>query len=299
MSDTHDDRTISMSEPLHDSKWNVFTALDAFSLGSPMLLCRGKMMENLRLIRLMMVACLASCGRETEKKTEPPPVPNAVAPTVAVSSAKPAHVEPVRIETVPVAGDLPVFVLRGATAARRMVFLHGHCSHALGFLQSFPHAAARHGTIVAVQADKACADENYREWTDTPERLDRRIEAAFRTLGSSDSLDGLAILGYSSGAVLAEMLAHRSPKRYSNVVLIGGPQKPVEWRLRRTRSTAMVAGERDRQDLMQMGARELQLSGIPSKFFILPGAKHGQMGPQAEAVMEQVLTWLWDNEREI
>jgi pimeloyl-ACP methyl ester carboxylesterase len=178
-----------------------------------------------------------------------------------------------------------------------MVFLHGHCSHGLGYVQSFQQAAARHGTVVAVQADKACGNGSFRQWTDTPERLDRRIESAFRAAGDTSPLTGLAVVGYSSGAVLAEMLAHKAPERYAHVVLIGGPQKPVEWRLRRTRSNVMLAGERDRQDLMRRGARDLHASGIPSTFFVLPGAKHGQMGPDAEPVMARALDWLWDNER--
>jgi pimeloyl-ACP methyl ester carboxylesterase len=205
----------------------------------------------------------------------------------------------VRVESIPVPGDLPVFVLRGGRGNKRMVFLHGHCSHGLGYVQSFQRAAARHGTVVAVQGNKACANGNFREWTDTPERLDRRIQSAFQAVGDPGPLTGLAVLGYSSGAVLAEMLAHKAPERYAYVVLIGGPKKPAEWRLRRTRSSVTLAGERDRQDLMQLGARDLHTSGIPSAFFVLPGARHGQMGPDAEPVMARALDWLWDNERSL
>lgn len=234
-------------------------------------------------------------------------VPVSTPPTddnrAAMTPGEGAHQEdapsdaPVRVDTVPVPGDLPAFVLRGGRGSKRMVFLHGHCSHGLGYVQSFQHAAARHGTVVAVQGNRACGDGSFREWTDTAERLDRRIEAAFRAAGDAGPLTGLAVVGYSSGAVLAEMLAHKAPERYAHVVLIGGPQKPTEWRLRRARSTAMIAGERDRQDLMRLGARDLHASGIPSAFFELPGAKHGQMGPDAEPVMARALDWLWENQR--
>lgn len=242
----------------------------------------------------LLLCALVACD-----KPAAPLAAGSVSTPVPTASAPPKTPEPpaVRVESVPVPDDAPVFVLRGGRGKRRMVFLHGHCSHALGYLQSFQHAAAKHGTILAVQADKPCGDGPFREWTNTAEALDVRVEAAFRASGDEADLEGLAIIGYSSGAVLAEMLAHKYPARYSHVVLLGGPQKPVEWRLRKTRSTVMIAGERDRQDLMQSGARELRASGIPSTFLILPGAKHGQMGPEAERVMTEAFDWLWANER--
>jgi len=258
---------------------------------------------------LLCSTCFVGCERAPGEPAHtvdlPPPAPVTEEPTGSAVESPAAREErspedvTVRVDTVPVPGDLPVFVLRGGRGNKRMVFLHGHCSHGLGYVQSFQRAAARHGTVVAVQGNKACANGSFREWTDTPERLDRRIESAFRAMGDPGPLTGLAVLGYSSGAVLAEMLAHKAPERYAYVVLIGGPKKPAEWRLRRTRSSVTLAGERDRQDLMQRGARDLHASGIPSAFFVLPGAKHGQMGPDAEPVMARALDWLWDNERSL
>ena len=249
--------------------------------------------------RWLIVVSLVACDRETkpavhtELATSSP-----AAPSASIAPGNSPHQE-VRYERVQVPGDLPVFVLCGASGSHRMVFLQGYCCHALGYVQSFQSAAAHHGMLIAVQADRACDEPSSRRWTNTPAQLDARIEKAFRAAGDDTTLEGLAVIGYSEGAVLAEMLAHRNPARYAHVVLIGGPQKPVEWRLRRTRSTVMIAGSRDRQDLMKTGARDLDASGIPSSFMVLPGAKHGQMGSQSERVMAEALSWLWNHGRKV
>ncbi len=264
-----------------------------------------------RTARTTIVVVLASLAWacETKPVSEPTPahsppvqVPENHAEAAPAASAVPSATPPresVRIETVEVEGDAPAFVLRGTHGPHRMVFLHGYCSHGLRYAQSFQHAAAKQGVLIAVQADKPCDEAPFRRWTNTAETLNGRIEAAFRAAGDDASLDGMAIIGYSSGAVLAEMLAHKYPARYAHVILIGGPQKPVEWRLRKSRSTVMIAGENDRRDLMETGARDLDASGIPSTFMILPGAKHGEMGPEGERVMGEALDWLWKNERSI
>lgn len=248
----------------------------------------------------MMLAWGTACDRsasEPEGLSSASPRAEVSVVTPAVSSAPDPLPPPVRMETVPVPGDWPAYVLRGARGARKMVFLHGTCTNGLGYAQSFQHAAARQGWLVAVQADKPCKNTAFHDWTNTPEELDARIEAAFRAAGYQGPLEDLTVIGYSSGAVLSTMLAHKYPRRYAYVILIGGPQKPTEWRLRNTRSTVMMAGSRDRQDLMKDGARDLDAAGIPSKFMILPGAQHGQMGSESERVMGEALDWLFAHAR--
>jgi len=64
------------------------------------------------------------------------------------------------------------------------------------------------------------------------------------------------------------------------------------------RSTVMMAGERDRQDLMKQGAKALVRAGIPSTFMIIPEATHGAMGPTPEKTMGEALDWLFSHEIE-
>jgi pimeloyl-ACP methyl ester carboxylesterase len=196
-----------------------------------------------------------------------------------------------------VPGDLPVFVVRQADGDARMVFLHGLCGHGHYYVDSFKAAAARKGTLIAVQADTPCGDGPYRDWTNSPKKLNDRIEAAFRALGDVAPLRDVVVIGYSSGALLSEMLAHRWPERYTRAILIASPQTPAAYRLRKIRSTVMMAGQIDRHDLMKAGMRDLRNAGIPSTFLVLPGATHGAMGPASERVMGDALDWLWEHDR--
>jgi hypothetical protein len=67
--------------------------------------------------------------------------------------------------------------------------------------------------MVAIHADKVCDDGTTRRWTNAREQLDARIMAAYRTAGYSSPPGDLIVMGYSEGAVLAEMLVHLNPRR--------------------------------------------------------------------------------------
>lgn len=255
---------------------------------------------------LAFAGAILACGACDRGKQNAPvesetalPRASVTAPVAAcASSSPPARVaEPVRVEEVSVPGDQPTFVVRGGTGDARMVFLHGLCGHGHFYVDSFKVSAAKKGTLLAVQADTPCGDGPYRRWTNSPQKLNDRVEAAFRATGDDGPLRDMVVIGYSSGAVLSEMLAHRWPERYTRVILIGSPQKPAVFRLRKARSTVMMAGEIDRHDLMKGGKRDLINAGIPSTFLVLPGATHGAMGPASERVMGEALDWLWDHAR--
>jgi predicted esterase len=210
---------------------------------------------------------------------------------VAPASGVPERAEPT-VETVDVPGDLATFAVRREGEPAKVVFLHGYCSQALPYAESIKHSAYDQGGMLAIQADRVCDDGATRRWTNTREQLDARIVAAYRAAGYSSPPGDLILMGYSEGAVLAEMLVHLNPRRYSRAILIGAPRKPQEFRFRHARATVMMAGEIDRQDHLIAGARELSASGIPSTFLELPGAKHGQMGADAERVMAEAFSFL-------
>lgn len=198
-----------------------------------------------------------------------------------------------------VPGDVPAFVLRGAKGAPAlMVFLHGRCTHALGYVQAFQFAAAERGTVIAPQGDQACGVAPFRRWSPDIDKVEERISAALQAAGYEDpSLvqDRIAI-GYSEGASRAEALAQRFPERYSRVILIGAPAAPSAARLRAVRGAVMMAGDRDAQEPMKAGMRSLLAASIPATFIAIPGAAHGQMG-DGERVMRDAFAWLWANEK--
>jgi len=206
----------------------------------------------------------------------------------------PVHMEPLSPEENP-----PTFVLRGGpTGPARLVFLHGMCGHALGYAQAFQFTAARRGKLIAPQGDKPCQPGPWASWSNDLDALDARITGTFRRMGQADPIDDIVVLGYSQGAMRAEELVRRWPERYTRVVLMASPRVASPRGFDRVRSTVMMAGERDRQDLMKQSARVLAKAGIPSIFMVIPEATHGAMGPTPEKTMSEALDWLFAHERE-
>jgi pimeloyl-ACP methyl ester carboxylesterase len=177
-----------------------------------------------------------------------------------------------------------------------MVFLHGMCGHALGYAQAFQFTAARRGKLVAPQGDKPCQGP-WASWSGDLEALDARIVDAFHRLGEADPIDDVIVIGYSQGAMRAEDLARRWPDRYTRLVLMASPRLSSPRGFDKVLSTVMMAGERDRQDLMKQSARVMAKAGIPSTFMVIPEATHGAMGPTPEKTMSEALDWLFSHTR--
>src|SRR5262245_17661278 len=81
---------------------------------------------------------------------------------------------PIRMELFDVDASPSTFVMRGAfQGPARMVFLHGMCGHALGYVQSFQWSAAKKGTLVASQGDRSCSGP-WAMWSNDIDALDAR-----------------------------------------------------------------------------------------------------------------------------
>jgi pimeloyl-ACP methyl ester carboxylesterase len=181
--------------------------------------------------------------------------------------------------------------------ATPIVFLHGMCGHGLGYAQSFQFAASKKGVVIAPQGDKPCGGP-WASWTADLAAIDARIVDSFRAVGVSEPLRDVTVIGYSQGATRAEALARKWPERYSRLILIAAPDAPSPRGLDHVRSAVMMAGERDRLDLMKAGAAAFRAANIPATFQAIPEARHGEMGPHPERTMGAALDWLWDNDRQ-
>lgn len=230
---------------------------------------------------------VSSSSSSSESVRSAAPSRSAVVPPAAPSWEPP---DDAQVEQVEVPGDLPAFVVRGNPEGRRIAFLHGLCGNPYGYAWSFRNAAARRGTLVAIQGNMPCTGA-FRDWSSAPGKVDARIEAAFRAAGDLKPLEDVILIGYSSGGTYAELLAMNRPERYTRLILIANPRKPALFRLRRAKAVVVMAGERDRHDLMKEGLRDLTGAGIPSTFMVLPKATHGEMGPDSERVMAEALDW--------
>lgn len=211
--------------------------------------------------------------------------------TPAAAAAARTTTEPLRIE--PLEGESPpVFVMRGgARGPRRLVFLHGMCGHGLGYAQSFAHSAAKHGTLIAPQADVGCGD-GLSKWSSDVAALDARIVRVFEALGDPEPRGEVIVIGMSQGATRAAELVKRDPQRYTRLISMAAPSAIEPNELSTLKSAVTMAGERDRQDLMRESARALEASRVPATFLLIPEAVHGAMGPTPEKTMGEALDWL-------
>lgn len=212
--------------------------------------------------------------------------------SAAESSAAPTEpASPVRMEVL--SGAEPaMFVMRGGPrGAGRMVFLHGMCGHGLGYAQSFQFSAATRGTLIAPQGDLSCGGV-WSKWSGDLVKLDARIVETFRALGHREPIDDIVIIGMSQGATRAAALAKKWPERYTRLIAMAAPSALRHGELGSLKAAVMMAGERDRQDLMRQSQRALQRTGVPVTFLLIPQATHGAMGPTPERTMDAALAFL-------
>lgn len=204
---------------------------------------------------------------------------------------------PIRVEELE-GTHPPVFVLRGrGIGPGKLVFLHGMCGHGLGYAQSFQHAAASKGRLIAPQADVVCGDGPGAKWSTDVAAIDARITAAFRELGHEEPISDVAVLGMSQGATRAAALARTFPERYTRLVSMGAPSAVKAAGLEHLRAAVLMVGQRERKDLMLSSERSLQGKDVPAKSLIIPDADHAGMGPTPEQTMAEALEWLWDNSK--
>ena len=179
-----------------------------------------------------------------------------------------------------------------------IVWLHGMCADPKADLEAIGTIARTHGTILSISGDVPCPGQPGRTtWTDDVASIDGRISLAIAAVNGAGVapflVDGpLLVVGVSMGATRAEALSGASPARYGRLVLVGAPKAPSPDTLAGARAVAMVAGDQEPQRKMRDGAHALDVAGVPSRFFLLPGAPHGSFGPDGEHVMSEAVAFV-------
>jgi pimeloyl-ACP methyl ester carboxylesterase len=246
------------------------------------------------LLLVVLLAGSLSCdvrGSQAAAQPAPPAAPTTSAPS-ATARARASESGPIRIEVLRADERPPTFVMRGGPRGHgRLVFLHGMCGHGLGYAQSFQFSAAKLGTLIAPQADVSCGDV-WSKWSADVKQLDQRIVSTFRELGHPEPIKDVIVIGMSQGATRAIDLARRFPERYTRLIAMAAPTAIQPGELKSLKSAVMMAGERDRQDLMRQSERALRQSGVPVSFLVIPQATHGAMGPTPERTMSEALQLL-------
>jgi hypothetical protein len=115
-------------------------------------------------LALALVCCRSRATAERDAGARQQATVDAMVAAVEIDSGRPV------LEELAVPGDLPAFVVRGR-GPTTMVFLHGWCGNAMFYAHSFRRAAARRGTLVALQGNVPCDTSPDRDWSITPARL--------------------------------------------------------------------------------------------------------------------------------
>ncbi len=216
------------------------------------------------------------------------------------TNAKKDAFVPVHIEDVPVPGDLPALIVRGARAHRlQMVFIPGMCVHPGGYVSAFQHTAASRGDLVAVQADVSCGgDGSMRRWSNDLVAMNRRIDAALAATGVGAPRD-VVLIGYSQGAERIERLVAKWPEKYSRVVLMASPITPSVRAYSRAAAVVLMAGTHDMsRGTMRNTVVPMQRAKIAATFIEIPDAHHGSMGNDPETMMKSALDFVEHASRE-
>jgi predicted esterase len=241
----------------------------------------------------LLLACSGCDVRGSHAAASETPPAGVTIPAASASvRASIAESGPIRIEVLRADERPPTFVMRGGPRGQgRLVFLHGMCGHGLGYAQSFQFSAAKLGTLIAPQADVSCGDV-WSKWSTDVKQLDQRIVSTFRELGHPEPIDDVTVIGMSQGATRAVDLVRRFPARYTRLIAMAAPTAIQPGELKSLKSAVMMAGERDRQDLMRRSERALRQSGVPASFLLIPEATHGAMGPAPERTMGEAFQLL-------
>lgn len=246
---------------------------------------------------------LVSCARQPAPTLAPvaatAPVVPPISEEVSIADPPPAESPPppvVEVVQIAMPKDLPIYPVHGARTHRnKAVMLAGMCSNPAWYLNTFTEAAAAYGDFVGLQGDVACGGVATK-WSSNSPLIERRMARAFDEAGMGE-LQDVTVVGYSQGAERAEWLAAYDPKRFTRFVLIGGPITPSPERFAHAHAVVLMAGSNDLQTLMRDGADRLRTAGIPATFMVLPGARHGEMGPEGQEMMGKALAWLEENDK--
>jgi pimeloyl-ACP methyl ester carboxylesterase len=247
----------------------------------------GKSALAVALTATLAMGCNRS--RRAEAEARPPATSE-----TRLTSAELTRTRTGMLETVDVQGDKDVLVVVGENTKRPIVYLHGMCSDARSDLEAWGNDVSAHGTVIALTGDAACPGQGGKmTWTTDVLAIDARIGAAVEAVHFHRGVDfdpaAIVLIGESMGAARVLSLAAEFPAKYTRLVLVGSPELPRPRALGSAKGVALLAGELERQDLMEDGAKTLSSAGLRARYWELPGARHGAYGPSGGPLMSEAV----------
>jgi pimeloyl-ACP methyl ester carboxylesterase len=248
------------------------------------------------LLAFGMVLWVSGRAAHAETGNGLPPVPPEVVESWPAPPVLPDGVEVGVPTVVPVPGDRQLLVFHAkASNQRAILYMHGHCGN-VHAVESWSEVLADSGTLIAVLGDRNCGNGRFK-WGKRLDLIQARLSNALTVVkaarGGLLDIEAPILFGYSQGADRAEVLVARYGQRYRRVVLGGASRKPRLSRLGSTEAVAVFGGELEMTGHLRAGAEVLAAAGKSARFFLLPGAKHGQFGPEGKRVMNEVFSWLF------
>ena len=216
------------------------------------------------------------------------------APVTAFSSERIVAVAPATVERVAVPRDSDASVVRAPHGTNaRVVFMPGLCSNAFAYLLAFPEAARAHGGVVAIDGDAPCGppDSGFHTFSWSAPLQRSRIDAALAAVGATAPEDGFTLVGYSSGASIAQMVHEKWPELFPRLVIIAPPEDPTVERLARARGVVSMSCRMDVPYRMKDATHRLNAKGIPSIYLEMPGCTHGNI-TDGERIFSEAFEWL-------
>jgi len=245
----------------------------------------------------LLLVLLAAGAAYTRERVKVPAKRQATAPVVAspvVAAPAPTSPPPIFVDTLPVPGDQPVFVLRGADPHGRVagVVFHGWCGHGLGVLQAFALAAAKVGPFIALQGDAHCGQGALRGWSNDPVKTDRRIDAGLQEyLGASVPAE-VVLVGLSQGVEIAVALARRFPNKYKRLVLGSGARVEPPAALHGLSGAYFLVGQYEHQMPTRATAQRWKNAGLSTQLQVISGAGHADFQGRGNPLMDEAFRFL-------
>ncbi|MBE7484345.1 MAG: hypothetical protein HS104_30800 [Polyangiaceae bacterium] len=235
-------------------------------------------------------------GAEPERLPATPVEPAAPATAPSPEARAPdARLPEVRF--VPISGEAPARVAPAQGDSRRVVvYLHGFCSDASTIAEWAP-AVQRHATLIAPHGELGCAGQpGHFRWGNDIRFTDYRVQRAIRSVGKALGVElaqsDVTLAGYSEGASRAESLAWLFPQHYRRAVLMSGPAVPAFEKVRGLERVAVLRGGREYRRTYRLAAEHFDKAGVSARFWELPGASHGELGPEAPRVLGEVFDFV-------
>jgi len=232
-----------------------------------------------------------------EVVTQAAPAPER-APAPAAPPQQPAAANaPPPVRLVPISGEEPARVAPALGDSKRViVYLHGFCSDTSG-VHEWAGAAQRHATLIAPHGELGCDGQPGRyRWGNDVRFIDYRIQRAIRSVSKATGVEldrtSVTLVGYSEGAARAESLIWLFPDHYRRAALMSGPEVPAFDKVRQLERLAVLRGEREYRRTYRLAAEHFDRAGVSSRFWELPGASHGGLGPEGPRVLGEVFDYL-------